>query len=125
MWRCIFKVYEQRLLRMISFQILGINLNELATTAWLQREKLFRFWSGQVLKRTKIPYLRSTFRYGQIERKVDPVLYKSSLMVREMVLKIVRAFKNRRLQRHAAIQADIVSLLDEEEQGFSCTQISL
>jgi hypothetical protein len=31
------------------------------------------------------------------------VLYKSSLLVREMVLKIVRAFKNRRLQRHAAI----------------------
>ena len=45
-WDKIFQVYEKRLLKMISFQILGINLNELATTAWLQREKLFRFWSG-------------------------------------------------------------------------------
>jgi hypothetical protein len=35
LWRCIFKVYENRLLKMISFQVLGINLNELATTAWL------------------------------------------------------------------------------------------
>ncbi len=67
-WRCIFKVYEKRLLKMISFQVLGINLNELATTAWLQREKLFRFWSGQVLKVEKIPLLRSTFRFGQIKR---------------------------------------------------------
>ena len=35
LWRRIFKVYEKRLLRMISFQILGINLIELANTAWL------------------------------------------------------------------------------------------
>lgn len=96
-WDKIFQVYEKRLLKMISFQILGINLNELATTAWLQREKLFRFWSGQVLKREKIPFLRSTFRYGQIKRQLDPSLYKSSLMVREGLLKLVRAFKNRRL----------------------------
>ena len=68
LWLRIFKVYEKRLLRMISFQILGINLIELANTAWLQRAKLFKFWSGQVLKREKIPLLRSTFRFGEIKR---------------------------------------------------------
>ena len=33
-WSRIFKVYESRLLRMISFQIMGINLIELANTGW-------------------------------------------------------------------------------------------
>lgn len=46
-------------------------------------------------------------------------------MVREMVLKIVRAFKNRRLQRHSAIQADILSLLQDEEAGFLCDNFML
>lgn len=60
-----------------------------------------------MLKREKVPLLRSTFRYGQIKRVLDPSLYRSSLMVRESLLKLVRAFKNRRLQRHSAIQQDI------------------
>lgn len=97
LWRLIFEVYAKRLLKMISFQILGINLNELATSAWLQREKLFKFWTGQVLKREKIPHLRSTFRYGRIEQQLDPLRWKSSLVMREQMLKLVRAFKNRRL----------------------------
>ncbi len=45
-WHRIFKVYNNRLLKMISFQIMGINLIELANTGWFQREKLFKFWSG-------------------------------------------------------------------------------
>lgn len=103
-WRRIFKVYESRLLRMISFQIMGINLIELANTGWFQREKLFKFWSGQILKREKIPLLRSTFRFGEIKKQLDPNLYRSSLMVREQLRRLVNAFKTRRLQRHSAIQ---------------------
>jgi hypothetical protein len=63
-WTKINLVSEKRLLRMISFQLMGINLIEVASTAWFHRERMFKFWSNKVLKRQKKPVLISTFKFG-------------------------------------------------------------
>jgi hypothetical protein len=83
----------------------------------MQREKLFKFWSNQILKREKIPELRSTFRHGNLKLH-NAGIFKSSILVKEYLKKLMKAFRNRRLQRHSAIQKDINELLEEEEIGI-------
>lgn len=84
---------------------MGINLIELSVNNWYQRQKLIKFWSNQILKKEKKPILRSTFKYGLIRAKAKKGAgsYKTSLLVREYIKKLLSAFKNRKLQRHPTI----------------------
>ena len=106
-WNKINQVYEKRLLRMISFQLMGINLIEVAATGWFHRERMFKFWANKVLKRQKKPVLISTFKYGTLSKPQDIEGVKSSLIVRENLKKLTSCFRNRRLIRHKAIQKKI------------------
>lgn len=82
---------------------MGINLIEVAATAWFHRERMFKFWSNKILKRQKKQVFRSTLKHGEIKIFSDALQYKSSLLIRESIKRIVNLFKNRRVLRDQAI----------------------
>lgn len=68
LWDIHVKVVEKRQLHTISFQLMGMNLTEVAHSMALNRHKLIKIWNNLIQRREKKPILRSTLEHGKVRK---------------------------------------------------------